>query len=89
MHPLPTDALHEGARRVRVVTASLGVAALLATGVMTWVVASEETTAGAVETTTGGHGSTSGGSTGTSGSGSTLLQPDHSHRTPHASSGGS
>jgi hypothetical protein len=66
MHPDPWEVRRTGTRRVRAVTASLGAAAVVGTGMLTWAVAAN---AGAQDTTrqtssavTPGSGSTDSGS---------------------------
>ena len=90
----PTEALRAGLRRVRLATASLGVAALLGTGALTWAVASEETTTATAEATTDATaGSTTDDSAtttdDTSASSGTTLDGDDSDTPADASSGGS
>lgn len=84
----PTEALRAGLRRVRLATASLGIAALLGTGALTWTVASEETTATDESAADGSAADDSAASSGST-SGGTTLERDDSGDTADASSGAS
>ena len=89
MNSPATEALRTGLRRVRLATASLGVAALLGTGALTWVVAAEETATVTAESGVQPTTSTDDTTVTDTTSGGTTLGSDDSDDTPDASSGAS
>ena len=92
MNRSATDVLRTGLRRVRLATASLGIAALVGTGALTWAMAAEDTTATTAESTqpsTAATGTDDPTATDTTTSGGTRLESDDSDDTADASSGAS
>jgi len=89
----PFEARRTGAHRLRVVTVSIGAAAVVGTGALAWSVAANTASASAGTTTEDGQGSDDGVSTTTSDD-DQLVAPSQLPQTSgsgtmHASSGGS
>jgi hypothetical protein len=91
MHTDPFEARRRGLHRLRVVTASLGAAAVVGTGALTWTLAGSTDAADAATTAGSGSGTSAGTSTTGNGQLSPPMQLPGSggQGNAHASSGGS
>jgi hypothetical protein len=88
MHTDPLEARRAGAHRLRVVTASIGAAAVVGTGVLTWSLVTDTASASADQSTSDGS-TTSSSTSGDSFSQSSTLPQTSTSGSPNASSGGS
>ena len=82
----PFQARRTGAQRLRVVTASIGAAAVVGTGALAWSLATDTATASAEQSS---DGSTTSSSTSDNGFSQPATVPQSSSGSAHASSGGS
>ena len=85
----PYQARHTGAHRLRVVTASIGAAAVVGTGALTWSLVTDSTSASADQTSSGTSTSDDTSSSSNSFSQSSSLPQSSNSGSVDASSGGS